>query len=402
MDVYNEKGRIMIIEPKIMRGICLTAHPEGCAREVKNQIAYVKAQGKIAMPKRVLVVGCSTGFGLASRITAAFAGDAETLGISFEKGPSAKRPATPGWYNNRAFDKEAAVQGLKSNTLDGDAFSDEMKNQAIRWIKENWEQLDMLVYSLASPVRTDPETGETWRSVLKPLGKAFTAQSIDFMKEEVKEVTIPPASDEEIEPTVKVMGGEDWTRWISLFKEAGVLARGFRTVSFSYIGPEVTFPVYREGTIGKAKENLEESAAGLNKILNDLDGRAWVSVNKALVTRASSVIPVVPLYMSLLFKVMKEKGLHEGCIEQMYRLFSQRLVPGKEVPVDEKARIRIDDWEMREDVQQAVSELWDKVTSENLRELSDIKGFREDFLKLHGFHIDGVDYTRDIDLEADL
>ncbi len=392
----------MIPEPKIMRGVCLTAHPEGCAKEVENQIRYVKTRGEISMPKRVLVVGCSTGFGLASRITAAFAGGAETLGISFEKGPSAKRPASPGWYNNRAFDKAAAAGGLKSETLDGDAFSDEMKDQAAAWIKENWTQVDLLVYSLASPVRTDPDTGETWRSVLKPLGQPFRAQSVDFMKEEVAEVTIPPAAEGEIKPTVKVMGGEDWTRWIRRFREAGVLAEGFRTVSFSYIGPEVTFPVYREGTIGRAKMDLENRTADLNTFLEDVKGQAWVSVNKALVTRASSVIPVVPLYMSLLFKVMKEKGIHEGCIEQMYRLFSSRLVSGQEVPVDEQGRIRMDDWEMREDVQQAVSELWDKVTSENLKELSDIEGFREDFLKLHGFHVDGVDYTKDIDLTAPL
>ncbi|MDC7241312.1 MAG: trans-2-enoyl-CoA reductase family protein [Spirochaetales bacterium] len=391
----------MKIEPKIMRGVCLTSHPEGCEKEVLNQIDYVKAQGPVEMPKRVLVVGCSTGFGLASRITASFAGGAETLGISFEKGPSAKRPASPGWYNNRAFDKAAAAAGIKSHTIDGDAFSDGVKDEAAAWIKENWGQVDLIVYSLASPVRVDPDTGETYRSVLKPIGKPFTAQSVDFMTGSISDVTIEPAAQEEIAPTVKVMGGEDWARWISRYKEAGILAEGVRTVSYSYIGPEVTYPVYREGTIGQAKEDLENSASTLNEMLKDLSGQAFVSVNKALVTRASSVIPVVPLYMALLFRIMKEKGIHEGCIEQMYRLFSDRLVPGKDVPVDEKGRIRIDDWEMREDVQSAVSELWDKVTTENLSDLSDIEGFREDFLKLHGFNVDGVDYDKEVDLSAE-
>ncbi|MDA3959033.1 enoyl-ACP reductase FabV [Oceanispirochaeta sp.] len=390
----------MIIEPKIIKSVCLTAHPEGCEKEVENQIGFVKGQGALEMPKRILIVGCSTGFGLASRITAAFAGGAETLGVSFEKGPSPKRTASPGWYNNRAFDKFSKREGIKSFTIDGDAFSDDVKSQAIHWIKENWGQVDLLVYSLASPVRVDPETGETYRSVLKPIGKSYTAQSVDFMNQTVNDVTIEPADEEEIAPTVKVMGGEDWMRWTSQFKSAGILAEGFRTVSYSYIGPDVTYPVYREGTIGKAKENLENSAAALTTMLKDVHGQAFVSVNKALVTRASSVIPVVPLYMALLFKVMKEKGIHEGCIEQMYRLFKDRLKPGKDVPVDEKGRIRIDDWEMREDVQSAVSDLWDQVTTENVSDLSDIKGFREDYLKLHGFNVDGIDYDKEVDLSA--
>ncbi|MDC7234503.1 MAG: trans-2-enoyl-CoA reductase family protein [Spirochaetales bacterium] len=390
----------MILEPKIMRGVCLTSHPEGCEKEVLNQIDYVKAQGSIEMPKRILVVGCSTGFGLASRITASFAGGAETVGVSFEKGPSAKRPASPGWYNNRAFDKAAAEAGIKSHTIDGDAFSDGIKDETSAWIKDNWGQVDMIVYSLASPVRVDPETGETYKSVLKPIGKPYTAQSVDFMTAAISEVTIEPAAEEEIAPTVKVMGGEDWARWISQFKDKGLLAEGFRTVSYSYIGPEVTYPVYREGTIGRAKEDLENSAASLTSMLKDVSGQAFVSVNKALVTRASSVIPVVPLYMALLFRVMKEKGIHEGCIEQMYRLFSDRLVPGKDVPVDEKGRIRVDDWEMREDVQSEVSALWDQVTTENISELSDINGFREDFLKLHGFNVEGIDYNKEVDLTA--
>jgi len=390
----------MILTPKIIKSVCLTAHPVGCEKEVEHQISYVKKQGSLDMPKRVLVVGCSTGFGLASRITAAFAGGSETLGVSFEKGPSEKRTASPGWYNNHAFDAASAKEGIKSFTLDGDAFSDGIKSQASAWIKENWGQVDLLVYSLASPVRVDPVTGETYRSVLKPIGKPYTAQSVDFMNQTVNEVTIEPADEEEIAPTVKVMGGEDWIRWISQFQEAGILANGFRTVSYSYIGPEVTYPVYREGTIGKAKEDLENSAASLTKMLKSVNGQAFVSVNKALVTRASSVIPVVPLYMALLFKVMKEKGIHEGCIEQMYRLFADRLRPGKDVPVDEKGRIRIDDWEMREDVQKAVSELWDRVNSDNVAKLSDIDGFREDYLKLHGFNVDGIDYEKDVDLSA--
>ncbi len=392
----------MIIEPKIVNNVCLTSHPEGLKKEVLRQIGYVKAQGNINTVKRVLVVGCSTGFGLAARISLAFAGGAETLGISFEKGPSAKRGATPGWYNNKAFDQASAGEGIKSFTINGDAFSDEVKSQGINWIRENWKEVDLMIYSLASPIRIDPETGETHKSVLKPIGKAYTAQSVDFMKETVGEVTIAPAEEAEIAPTVKVMGGEDWYRWAKQLKEAGVLAEGFRTISFSYIGPEVTYPIYREGTIGKAKEDLENTVPQLNTLLEDLGGDAFVSVNKALVTRASSVIPVVPLYMSLLFRVMKEKGLHEGCIEQMYRLFKDRVQLGQNPPIDGQGRIRIDDWEMREDVQAEVSALWHRVNSENLRELSDIKTFRSDYLKLHGFDVSGVDYSQDVDLEADL
>jgi enoyl-[acyl-carrier protein] reductase / trans-2-enoyl-CoA reductase (NAD+) len=392
----------MVITPKIINNVCLTTHPEGCEKEVENQIAWVKSRNAIDMPQKILVVGCSTGFGLASRITSAFAGGAETLGVSFEKPQTAKRPGTPGWYNNRAFDKASAQAGIKSHTINGDAFSDEIKRDVISWIKEHWGQADLIVYSLASPVRIDPDTGETYRSVIKPLKEPFTALSADYMKKTVSEVTIEPADESEVEPTVKVMGGEDWIRWISQLKEAGVLAENCKTVSYSYIGPEITYPVYREGTIGKAKEHLEKSAASLNNMLKDLNGQAYVSVNKALVTRSSAVIPVVPLYISLLFRVMKEKGIHEGCIEQMYRLFSDRLYCEGKTPVDETGRIRVDDWEMREDVQEAVSELWDKVTSENVSELSDIEGFRVDYLKLHGFAIEGIDYNKEVDLSANL
>ncbi|OQY32197.1 MAG: trans-2-enoyl-CoA reductase [Spirochaetaceae bacterium 4572_59] len=392
----------MVITPKIINNICLTTHPDGCEKEVENQINWVKSCEKVSMPKRVLVVGCSTGFGLASRITATFAGAAETLGVSFEKPQSAKRTGTPGWYNNRTFDKVSARDGIKSHTLDGDAFSDEIKEQAIEWIKENWGQVDLVVYSLASPVRVDPETGVLYKSVIKPMNAPFTALTADYMKKTVSEVTIDPADESEIEPTVKVMGGEDWIRWLSQLKDAGALAENCRTVAYSYIGPEVTYPVYREGTIGKAKEHLENSSTVLNNMLKDLNGQAFVSVNKALVTRSSAVIPVVPLYIAILFRIMKEKGIHEGCIEQMYRLFSDRLYKGDAVPVDDKGRIRVDDLEMRADVQEAVSDLWDQVTSENISELSDIEGFRVDYLKLHGFAIDGIDYEKEVDLTANL
>jgi len=392
----------MVITPKIINNVCLTAHPDGCEAAVKEQIEYVKSREAVSMPRRVLVVGCSTGFGLASRITAAFAGGAETLGVSFEKGPSAKRTASPGWYNNRAFDRAAADEGLKSFTIDGDAFSDEIKQDVIGWIRENWGQVDLMVYSLASPVRKDPVTGEMYKSVLKPIGKPFTALSADYMKGTVNEVTIQPADEGDIEPTVKVMGGEDWARWTSQLKDAGILAEGFMTVAYSYIGPEVTYPVYREGTIGKAKEDLENRASEISGLLKDIGGQGFVSVNKALVTRASAVIPVVPLYMALLYRIMKEKGIHEGCIEQMHRLFSDRLYGDGSVPVDEKGRIRVDDWEMREDVQKAVSDLWDHVTTENLSEISDIEGFREEYLKLHGFAIDGIDYDKEVNLSSDL
>lgn len=385
----------MIIEPKMRGFICLTAHPEGCAQSVKNQIEYVKSKGKINGPKRVLVVGASTGFGLASRITAAFGSDASTIGVFFEKEPAEGKTATPGWYNSAAFEQEAKKAGLYAKSINGDAFSKEIKQQTIDMIKADLGQVDLIIYSLASPVRLHPETGVLFRSALKPIGQVFSDKTVDFHTGVVSEVSIQPAVQEDIDNTVVVMGGEDWTMWIDAMKEAGVLAEGASTVAYSYIGPEVTEAVYRKGTIGRAKDHLEATAFEIEDKLKDLNGRAFVSVNKALVTQASSAIPVIPLYISLLYKTMKAKGIHEGCIEQMQRLFADRLYNGSEVPVDEKGRIRIDDWEMRDDVQEAVKALWAQADTETLKEIGDLAGYKSDFLNLFGFGFDGVDYLAD-------
>lgn len=386
----------MIIKPMIRNNICMNAHPEGCRRDVLDQIAYVQRQGPVENgPKRALIIGGSTGYGLASRIVAGFGSGAKTLSVSFEKEPSEKRPGTMGWYNTASYEQEAAKAGLYAKSLNGDAFSNEMKQQVIQTIKDDLGDVDLVVYSLASPVRTDPQSGDVYRSVLKPIGSAFSAKSINPQTGEIKEFSIEPASDEEVEQTVKVMGGEDWILWMSALKQAGVLAKGVQTVAYSYIGPEVTRAVYRDGTIGKAKEHLERSAGEITQTLSDIQGEAYVSVNKALVTRASAVIPVVPLYLALLFKVMKEKGIHEGCIEQMDRLFRDRLGK-KPVPVDEEGRIRMDDWEMRQDVQNRVNELWPQVTSESIRELGDLEGYNQDFLAIHGFGRADVNYDEDV------
>ncbi|HUX22092.1 MAG TPA: enoyl-ACP reductase FabV [Spirochaetia bacterium] len=387
----------MVVEPKFRNNIFMNAHPVGCAAEVENQIDYVRGKQSVEGPSRVLVIGGSTGYGLAARIVAGFGARAATVGIAFEKEGSEKRTGTAGWYNVLAFDKAAHAAGIISESINGDAFSQEIKAQAIEVIKKRLGKVDLIVYSLASPVRTDPASGETYRSVLKPIGRTYTKQSVDIMSGEIKEFTIEPATEEEINATRKVMGGEDWELWVDALLKAGVLAQGVKTVAFSYIGPEVTFPVYREGTVGKAKEHLEATAHSLSKKLAPIGGNAYVSVNKALVTRSSAVIPVVPLYISLLFKVMKERNLHEGCIEQMSRLFTERLYSKGEVPVDEEGRIRIDDLEMRPDVQKAVMELWGRVSNENFEEIADAEGYRKDFFKIHGFDVAGVDYSADVE-----
>jgi enoyl-[acyl-carrier protein] reductase / trans-2-enoyl-CoA reductase (NAD+) len=385
----------MIIKPKFRGFICTTAHPEGCAQQVRNQIEYVKSQPAINGPKKVLVIGASTGYGLASRITAAFGAGADTIGVFFERPSSGNRTATAGWYNTAAFEEAAREAGLFAKSINGDAFSNEIKQQTIEMIKREWGKVDLVVYSLAAPKRVHPETGEVFSSVLKPIGQTFSNKTVDFHTEEVSHISIEPATEEEIRHTIAVMGGEDWKMWIDALQEADVLNEGAKTVAYSYIGPVVTHPVYREGTVGRAKNHLEATAHELDKQLKKIGGEAYVSVNKALVTQSSSAIPVVPLYISLLYKVMKEKGLHEGCIEQMYRLFNERLYTGGEVQVDEEGRIRIDDWEMREDVQAEVSARWSKVDSDNLKELSDIEGYRRDFFQLFGFETDGVDYEAD-------
>ncbi|WDF70283.1 trans-2-enoyl-CoA reductase family protein [Sphingobacterium oryzagri] len=384
----------MIIQPRVRGFICLTSHPEGTAAHVKQQIDYVKSKGEIKNgPKKVLVIGASTGFGLASRISAAFGSEAATIGVFFEKPAAPGKPGTAGWYNSAAFEKQAQEAGLYAKSINGDAFSDEVKKQTIALIKEDLGQVDLVVYSLASPRRTHPKTGVAHASVLKPIGQAFTNKTVDFHAGVVSDISIQPVENEEdINNTVAVMGGEDWKFWIEALKEAGVLAEGVKTVAYSYIGPELTYPIYRNGTIGKAKDDLEATVPVLNDLLADLNGVSYVSVNKALVTQSSSAIPVVPLYISLLYKVMKAKGIHEGTIEQMQRLFAERLYNDVTPALDEKGRIRVDDLEMREDVQAEVAQLWEEATTENLEEISDIAGYRNDFFNLFGFNIDQIDY----------
>ncbi|MDQ6529112.1 enoyl-ACP reductase FabV [Flavobacterium sp. LHD-85] len=385
----------MIIEPRMRGFICLTAHPTGAEQNVKNQIEYVKSKGQIAGAKKVLVIGASTGFGLASRITSAFGSGAATIGVFFEKPPVEGKTASPGWYNSAAFEKEAHKAGLYAKSINGDAFSNEIKRETLDLIKADLGQVDLIIYSLASPVRTNPNTGVTHRSVLKPIGQTFTNKTVDFHTGKVSDVSITPANEEDIENTVAVMGGEDWAMWIDALKAENLLAEGATTVAYSYIGPALTEAVYRKGTIGRAKDHLEATAFTIGDSLKSIGGKAYVSVNKALVTQASSAIPVIPLYISLLYKIMKEEGIHEGCIEQIQRLFQDRLYNGSEVPVDEKGRIRIDDWEMREDVQEKVAKLWLEATTETLPEIGDLAGYRNDFLNLFGFEVPGVDYNAD-------
>ena len=385
----------MIIEPRMRGFICLTAHPKGCEQNVKNQIEYVTSKGKIDGAKKVLVIGASTGFGLASRITSAFGSDAATIGVFFEKEPSEGKTASPGWYNSAAFEVEATKAGLYAKSINGDAFSNEVKAQTIEMIKADLGQVDLVIYSLASPVRQHPTTGVLHRSTLKPIGTTFTNKTVDFHSGNVTQVSIEPATQEDIDNTVVVMGGEDWAMWMNALKSAGVLAPAAKTIAYSYIGPEVTEAVYRKGTIGSAKDHLEATAFEITKQLSNLDGKAYVSVNKALVTQASSAIPVIPLYISLLYKIMKAEGIHEGCIEQIQRLYQQRLYTGNTVPTDEKGRIRIDDWEMRPDVQERIAKLWIESTSESLVELGDLAGYKQDFLNLFGFGFEGVDYLAD-------
>jgi enoyl-[acyl-carrier protein] reductase/trans-2-enoyl-CoA reductase (NAD+) len=382
----------MIIEPRMRGFICLTSHPKGCEQNVKNQIEYIKSKGPIQGAKKVLVIGASTGFGLASRITSAFGSDAATIGVFFEKPPVEGKTASPGWYNSAAFETEAHKAGLYAKSINGDAFSNEIKRQTLDLIKADLGQVDLVIYSLASPMRTNPNTGVTHRSVLKPIGQTFTNKTVDFHTGNVTEVSIAPANEEDIENTVAVMGGEDWAMWIDALKSENLLAPGATTVAYSYIGPSLTEAVYRKGTIGRAKDHLEATAFSITDSLKSIGGQAYVSVNKALVTQASSAIPVIPLYISLLYKIMKEEGIHEGCIEQIQRLFQDRLYTGSPVPVDEKGRIRIDDWEMRDDVQARVAKLWEEATTETLPAIGDLAGYRNDFLNLFGFEFAGVDY----------
>ena len=383
----------MIIKPKVRGFVCVTAHPEGCAAHVQEWIQHVKSQGPIqGGPKKVLVIGSSTGYGLASRISAAFGSGASTIGIFFERPSEEGRPATPGWYNSIAFTRAARAAGLYARNFMGDAFTNEMKQQVVAAIKADLGQVDLVVYSLAAPRRTHPVTGVVHKSCLKPVGTAYTNKTVDTDKGIVSEVTIEPANDTDVADTIAVMGGEDWELWIKALREAGVLAPGAQSVAYSYIGPEVTWAIYKNGTIGLAKNDLERAARAIDAQLKPSGGRAFISVNKALVTQASSAIPVVPLYISILYKIMKAAGTHEGCIEQIYRLFATQMYNGHTPKFDESGRVRVDDWEMRPEIQAAVVKIWPEVTTENLPALTDIAGYREEFLKLFGFGLQGVNY----------
>lgn len=389
----------MIIKPKIRGFICTTTHPVGCEANVKEQIDYTKAQGPIAnAPKRVLVVGASSGYGLSSRIAAAFGGGAATIGVFFEKPGTEKKPGTAGWYNSAAFDKFAKQEGLYSKSLNGDAFSHDAKQKTIELIKQDLGQIDMVVYSLASPVRKLPDSGELVRSSLKPIGETYTSTAVDTNKDEIIEASVEPATEQEIQDTVTVMGGEDWELWINALNDAGVLAEGCKTVAYSYIGTELTWPIYWEGALGKAKMDLDRAANALNQTLAAKGGSANVAVLKSVVTQASSAIPVMPLYIAMVFKKMREEGVHEGCMEQIYRMFTQRLyqADGSEPEVDSERRLRLDDLELREDIQQHCRDLWPQITTENLTELTDYNEYKAEFLKLFGFGVEGVDYDADV------
>jgi enoyl-[acyl-carrier protein] reductase / trans-2-enoyl-CoA reductase (NAD+) len=393
----------MIIHPKVRGFVCVTSHPDGCAAHVQEQIDFIRQHSPLRDgPRKVLVIGASTGYGLSSRIAAAFGSGAGTLGVFFERPPAEDKPATAGWYNSAAFERAAHAEGLYARSINGDAFSHEVKQQVIETIVRDLGSVDLVIYSLASPRRTHPLTGEVHRSVIKPIGQRFTNKTVDIDKGFIHETTLEPATPEEVTGTVAVMGGEDWEMWIEALEQAGVLAPGATTLAYSYIGPELTWPIYHNGTIGRAKADLDQRARRMDAKLKATGGRAFVSVNKAVVTQASSAIPVVPLYIALLFKVMKAKGIHEGCIEQIQRLFSTQMYQGHTPAFDEAGRVRVDDWEMRSEVQEEVERLWNEVTTENLTALADLEGYRSEFLKLFGFGLPGVDYDRDVDLAASL
>jgi enoyl-[acyl-carrier protein] reductase / trans-2-enoyl-CoA reductase (NAD+) len=389
----------MVIKPKIRGFVCITAHPQGCAAHVQEQINLIKSRGPLKNgPRNVLVIGASTGYGLASRIAAAFGAGANTLGIFFERPSEEDRPATPGWYNSIAFTDAARAAGLKALNLNGDAFSDDIKRQAIDLIRREMGPIDLIVYSLASPRRTHPRTGAVHKSVLKPVGQSYTNKTVDTDKGIVSQITIEPANEAEIADTAAVMGGEDWEMWIETLLAEGLVASGATSMAYSYIGPEVTWAIYKNGTIGLAKNDLERAARKIDASLKAHGyGRAFISVNKALVTQASSAIPVVPLYISILYKIMKANGTHEGCIEQIQRLFATQLYGGTGLQFDDQGRVRIDDWEMRPEIQAEVARIWPQVTTENLASFTDIAGYRSEFLKLFGFGIPGINYEAEVE-----
>ena len=384
----------MVVEPKVKGFICTTAHPVGCEESVRRQIAYCKEKGQVEGPKKVLVIGASTGYGLGSRIAVTYGYGADTIGVSFEKEAKGKRTATAGWYNTAAFEKLAKEDGYYAKSFNGDGFSKEMKDTVIETIKADWGKVDMLVYSMAAPRRTLSD-GTTVSSVLKTVGSEYTNKSIDLRTNEVTEVTVPVATEEEIQNTIKVMGGEDWEDWIHALADAGVLADNFTTIAYSYIGPEVTHAIYKDGSIGQAKKHLYDTSVKMTKEFEKIGLKAYVSVNKALVTQSSAAIPIVPLYISLVYKVMKEQGLHEGCIEQMHRLFTDKYIKKE---VDEMGRFRLDDWELRDSVQDKITEVWDKITTDSIKECCDIDGYWEDFYQMFGFHYDNVDYAADVEV----
>lgn len=389
----------MIIQPKIRGFICTTTHPTGCAQNVREQIEITKKHDfGTEGPKRVLVIGSSSGYGLASRITAAFGYGASTIGVFFEKPATDRKPGTAGWYNSAAFEAEAREAGLYAKSLNGDAFSHDAKQKTVELIKKDLGQIDLVIYSLAAPVRKMPETGEVVRSCLKPIGEVYRSTAIDTNKDSIIEAEVEPATDQEIQDTVTVMGGEDWELWMQALKDADVLAEGAKSVAYSYIGTDITWPIYWDGALGKAKQDLDRAASEINSDLAAKGGCGHVAVLKSVVTQASSAIPVMPLYISMAFKIMKKMDIHEGCIEQINRLFLDRLYSGNsDMSVDDGNRIRLDDWELRDDVQQKCREIWPQVTTENLSDLTDYQGYKAEFLKLFGFGVDGVDYDADVD-----
>ena len=391
----------MIIKPRVRGFMCITTHPTGCEVNVKNQIEYIKSQGAIDSPKRVLVIGSSTGYGLAARITAAFGGGASTLGVFFEKPGTDRKPGTAGWYNSAAFHRYAEADGLYAKSINGDAISSEIKDKTIATIKEDLGQVDLVVYSLAAPRRQHPVTGEVFNSTLKPVGKNISMRGINTDKEEIQEFSMEAASQQEIDDTVAVMGGEDWQMWMEALAEAGVLADGAKTTAFTYIGEKITWDLYWDGTIGQAKKDLDARVIGIREKLATHGGDARVSVLKGVVTQASSAIPIMPLYLAMLFKEMKARGTHEGCIEQLYRLFSECLYSDSP-RTDEEGRLRVDELEMDPQVQSAVAESWSEISTENLLSSTDFKGYKQDFLNLFGFELDGVDYQAEVNPEVEI
>lgn len=386
----------MVVEPKVKGFICTTAHPKGCEESVRRQIESTKKFGRAEGPKKVLVIGSSTGYGLASRIAVTYGYGADTIGVAFERESNGKRTATAGWYNTKAFEKIAGEDGYYAKSFNGDGFSREMKDEVIQCIKEDFGKVDMVVYSMAAPRRTLP-SGITVSSVLKTVGEPFTNKTLDLRTNEIKEVTVPEADEEEIKATIQVMGGGDWRDWIMSLYDAGVLADGAVTLAYSYIGPVVTHAIYKDGSIGQAKKHLYDTSVELMNKYKDIGLKAYISVNKALVTQSSAAIPIVPLYISMLYKVMKEKGLHEGCIEQMNRLFLEKLAGGV-VQTDEAGRIRLDDYEMKEEIQSQIAEVWDGVDTESIKDLGDIKGYWDEFYNMFGFGYDNVDYSEDVEI----